>query len=124
MRKIADAESRAVEASSSQDQKGGEQAANPGSAWPNAGSPYFPGERGCIQPRGGPEVCLGPGLAGGRRWPQGPSFNLWLPGLACGWGRKSRVSWDGGQGLGPGLGDSEQEAEQLNRCLLSDVSWL
>lgn len=42
-----DAESRAVEASSSRDQKGKEQEANRGSAWPTAGPLCFPGERGC-----------------------------------------------------------------------------
>lgn len=90
-----DAESWAVEALSSWDQKGEEQEASSGSAWPGAGSPRFPGEWGHSQPGGGPKVCVGLGWGW---WPEvvvGPAsicgLLAWLAGGAEGSESAGRV---------------------------------
>ena len=92
-----------MEASCSQDQKGKEQAATPGSDRPHAGSPTSQ-VRGAVARQVGVSrstwVLAWTVLAArGDCSPQ-----RWLPSLACGWNGKRRVSWEGGQGPRPGAG--------------------
>lgn len=70
VKRTADAESLVVEASSGQDQKGKEQAASSKVCPAPCRVPCSWGEGGCRWAGGGPEVCLGPGLAWahGQRW--------------------------------------------------------
>ena len=108
-KKTADAESWAVEASCSQDQKGKEQAATPGSDRPHAGS-SAPRVRGAAPGRWGSWDLPGswPGLGW---WPEGasgsrPQCVAARPGL---WVEQKEQSRLGGcPGLRPGLGDGEQ----------------
>lgn len=117
-----------MEAPHSRDQKGREQVAAPGPDLPRAGSPSSQvrgavarqvGVLGPDQPHAGsPSSQLRGAVARqvgalGSTWVLawtvlaargGLSPQRWLPGLACGWNGKRRVSWEDGQGPRPGAG--------------------
>ena len=92
-----------MEAPRSRDQKGREQAAALGPDRLGTGSPSS-------QVRGAVTRQVGaPGSTWVLAWTLlaargGRSPQWWLPGLACGWNRKRRVSWEGGQSPRPGAG--------------------
>ena len=117
-----------MEAPRSRDQKGREQAAAPGPDRPCTGSPSSQvrgavarqvGVPGPDQPHAGSPSSQVRGAvarqvgAPGSTWvlawtvllaTGGRSPQRWLPGLACGWNGKRRVSWEDGQSPRPGAG--------------------
>lgn len=115
---MADAEGRAVEALSSQDQKGKEQAAGPGSARPKAGPPCCSGERGCSWPGGVPRPTrpwLGLVATGGGRVQL--SSVAARPGLRVEWKEQSQLE-GAGQGPRPGIWGWRAGRQKSSVCAL------